>query len=486
MKRGAVSTRYWIRVFAGATLLMASAAGIRAQEPAPPEVAILTDAPKVPPPIRRGRAARVVVRLEAQELVGQLADGVEYTFWTFGGRVPGKFIRVREGDMLEFHLSNRPDSRMPHNIDIHAVSGPGGGAAASLVAPGQTVTFEFRALKPGLYVYHCGTAPVGMHIANGMYGLFLVEPAGGLPRVEREYYLMQGEFYTDGEFGQPGLRQFSMQEAMAETPDYVVFNGAVGALTDERALKARVGETVRLYVGNAGPNLTSFFHVAGVVFDRVNAGAGSAAVDPSQGVLLAPGGAAIVDFRVETPGTYLLADHAVFRAFNKGASGNLRVEGPENLSIYSGRVAEDVYLFEGGAVLQVPTPDDAASAPASLEERIAAGRRVYSQTCHACHQPDGNGVPGSFPPLAGSDFLNTSPQIAISIVLNGLTGEIVVNGEKYNAVMPALKLSDDDIANVLTYVYSQWGNAGHVITAEDVGRIRHCPWCESGIPPDGR
>ena len=180
------------------------------------EVAILTDAPQVPPAITRKHATKVIVNLETSELKMSLADGVEYTFWTFGGKVPGKFIRVREGDLVEFHLHNHPDSKMPHNIDLHAVTGPGGGAVSSFTAPGHSSTFSFRALNPGLYVYHCATAPVGMHIANGMYGLILVEPKEGLPKVDREYYVMQSEFYTKGAFRDQGHQPFSMEEALEE------------------------------------------------------------------------------------------------------------------------------------------------------------------------------------------------------------------------------------------------------------------------------
>jgi nitrite reductase (NO-forming) len=131
---------------------------------------------------------------------------------------------------------------MPHNIDLHAVTGPGGGAAASFTAPGHSSVFSFKALNPGLYVYHCATAPVGMHIANGMYGLILVEPREGLPKVDREYYVMQGDFYTKGKYGEPGLQPFSMEKAILEQPDYVVFNGSVGAMTGDKAIKANVGE----------------------------------------------------------------------------------------------------------------------------------------------------------------------------------------------------------------------------------------------------
>ncbi|MFQ3246525.1 MAG: nitrite reductase (NO-forming) [Arenicella sp.] len=211
----------------------------------------------------------MVVNLDTTEEVGRLADGVKYTFWTFGCTVPGSFIRVREGDEVEFHLNNRPDSKMPHNIGLHAVTGPCGGAESSFTAPGHSSTFSFKALNPGLYVYHCATAPVGMHIANGMYGLILVEPKSGLPKVDKEFYVMQSEFYTKGKYGDEGLQPFDMEEALSENPDYVVFNGSVDALTGDNTINAKVGETIRLYVGNGGPNLVSSFHVIGEIFDAV-------------------------------------------------------------------------------------------------------------------------------------------------------------------------------------------------------------------------
>ncbi|MEO7647309.1 MAG: multicopper oxidase domain-containing protein, partial [Gemmatimonadaceae bacterium] len=224
------------------------------------EVATLTAPPNVPPPITRTTPTKVIVNLEVTEKSMRLADGAEYTMWTFGGSVPGVFIRVREGDQVEIHLKNAAGSTMPHNIDLHSVTGPGGGAATSLTIPGGESVFSFAALNPGLYVYHCATSPVPMHIANGMYGLILVEPKGGLPKVDREFYVMQSEFYTKGNYGDTGLQALDMDKGVEERPTYVVFNGSVGALTGDGALKANVGERVRLFVGNGGPNLTSSFH----------------------------------------------------------------------------------------------------------------------------------------------------------------------------------------------------------------------------------
>ena len=303
------------------------------------EVAQLTYAPEVPPAIERDHASRVVVDMEVIEVVKELADGVQYTFWTFGGETPGPMVRVREGDLVEFHLKNHPDNKLPHNIDLHAVTGTGGGAEASLIVPGKKATFEFRALKPGLYVYHCATAPVGLHIANGMYGMILVQPKEGLPEVDREYYVMQSEFYTDGVFGEKGLQDFDMSKALAETPDYVVFNGGVNALTGTGALQASVGERIRLFVGNGGPNLSSSFHVIGEIFDDVYTEGGTRANQHGvQTTMIPPGGSSIVEFEVDVPGKYTLVDHAIFRAINKGAVGILDVVGEENAQIYTGQL----------------------------------------------------------------------------------------------------------------------------------------------------
>ena len=294
------------------------------------ETAILTAAPNVPPPITRNHPTRVIVNLDVIEKTMRLADSVSYTMWTFGGSVPGSFIRVRQGDLVELHLRNAAGNTMPHNIDLHAVTGPGGGAKVSLVIPGHESVFTFTALNPGLFVYHCATSPVPMHMANGMYGMILVEPEGGLPRVDREFYVMQSEFYTKGKFGEPGLQSLDMEKGVEERPTYVVFNGSVGAITGDHALQAKTGERVRVFVGNAGPNLTSSFHVIGEIFDHVYTEGSSSAVEHNvQTTSIPAGGSAIVEFGLEKPGEYILVDHAIFRAFNKGALGMLTVTGQD-------------------------------------------------------------------------------------------------------------------------------------------------------------
>lgn len=296
----------------------------------------LTDPPNVPPPVGRTKPARVQVEIETKEVRGTLADGVEYEFWTFGTTVPGPFIRVRQGDTIDLTLKNDPASKFPHSIDLHAVTGPGGGAKVTQTPPGEKTAFLWKAMNPGLYVYHCATPHVPTHIANGMYGLILVEPESGLPKVDKEFYLVQSEFYTTGEYGEKGLQHLNVDDARHEDPHYVVFNGRAGSLMGERSLKAKVGETVRMFVGNGGPNLVSSFHVIGEIFDAVypEGAVGSPAQKNVQTTLIPAGGAAIVEFKLEVPASYILVDHSIFRAFDKGAIGILEVTGPEAPAIF--------------------------------------------------------------------------------------------------------------------------------------------------------
>lgn len=433
------------------------------------EIADLTYAPDVPPPIKRNHATKVVVHLEVRETESRLADGVMYTFWTFGGKVPGKFIRVREGDLVEFHLDNHPDNKMPHNIDLHAVNGPGGGAASSLTAPGHSSLFSFKALNPGLYVYHCATAPVAMHVANGMYGLILVEPKKGLPKVDHEYYVMQGDFYTQGANGEQGLQPFSMVKALAEKPEYVVFNGAVGALSGNNALTAKVGEKVRIFVGNGGPNLTSSFHVIGQIFDTVWAeGNMSTQLHNVQTTIVPAGGSAVVEFKMSVPGTFLIVDHALTRAFNRGALGQIKVTGSENKLVYSGKISDEVYLPEGSGIRAAAQNARPAPVAKDLAHSIALGEVVFKTNCMACHQEKGQGIPDAFPPLANSDYLNADSIRTIKTISGGLQGKVSVNGRVYDGVMPSWSLPDEDIANVINYIYGNWGNSGHSVTVDQV------------------
>ena len=438
--------------------------------------AVLTSPPNVPPPTGRNYPAKVIVELEVIEKEMQISEGVNYTFWTFGGTTPGSFIRVRQGDTVEFHLKNHPSSKMPHNIDLHGVTGPGGGAASSFTAPGHESQFTFKALNEGIYVYHCATAPVGMHIANGMYGLILVEPPKGLPKVDHEYYVMQGDFYTTGKYREKGNQPFDMEKAIDERATYVLFNGAEGALTGDKALKANVNETVRLFVGNGGPNLVSSFHVIGAIFDKVRFEGGTNMQTNVQTTLIPAGGAAIAEFRTRVPGSYVIVDHSIFRAFNKGALAILKVSGAEDKTIYSGKELDSVYLGDrAGPNLDAVTKATASSASGtlSLQDQTDAGEALFAGTCSVCHQANGAGLPSVFPPLAKSDYLAADPKHAIDVVLRGLTGKLKVNGGNYDSVMPPMnQLNDDEVANILTYVLNSWGNPGGRISTEDVKKAR--------------
>ncbi len=454
-----------------------SAAGDFGPPQGEPIYAVLTSAPEVPPPVNRDYPAKVIVDMEVREQEMEISEGVSYTFWTFGGTVPGSFIRIRQGDTVEFHLKNHPDSKMPHNIDLHAVTGPGGGASSSFTAPGHEAVFSFKALNQGLFVYHCATAPVGMHIANGMYGLILVEPPEGLPPVDKEFYVMQGEFYTAGKYREKGHQPFDMQKAIEENATYVLFNGSEGALVGENAIKASVGDSVRLFVGNGGPNLVSSFHVIGEIFDKVFYEGGTHYQENVQTTLVPAGGSAITEFRVEVPGTLIIVDHSIFRAFNKGALGMLKVDGEDNLAVYSGKEVDNVYLGDKAVAEDLSVVSDvtlaALSGTATKEQRVAAGAVLYNGTCSVCHQQNGAGLAGVFPPLANSDYLMADTERAIAVVLNGLTGAVVVNGNTFNSVMPPMsQLNDDEIANILTFALNSWGNDGDTVSADAVAAVR--------------
>ncbi len=296
---------------------------------------IVRDPSDLPGPIGDRAAENVRIDLETVETKGQLANGTTYNYWTFNGQVPGPMLRVRVGDTVEVHLKNNPSSQMIHSVDFHAVTGPGGGATVTQVAPGQEKTFTFKALNPGVYVYHCATPMVAHHISNGMYGLIVVEPEGGLPKVDKEFYVMQGELYTQAAYGQHGFQAMSVEKLLAEQPEYMTFNGAVGALTDKKPLKASVGQTVRIFFGDGGPNKTSSFHVIGEIFDKVYA-EGSVTTPPMtdvQTTLVPAGGATVVEFKLQVPGRYVLVDHSLSR-MEHGLVGFLMAEGAANPEVF--------------------------------------------------------------------------------------------------------------------------------------------------------
>ncbi|MDQ1299549.1 MAG: hypothetical protein QG636_217 [Patescibacteria group bacterium] len=293
----------------------------------------------VPSPITRTEPELVKVELTTKEVIAEMAPGVFINYWTFDGQVPGPMIRVREGDTVELTLHNDPTSLHHHNIDLHAVTGPGGGAVSTMVAPGESATVTFKALHPGLFVYHCATPNVANHMTHGMYGLILVEPEEGLPSVDHEYYVMQGEFYTTGGMGRKGIQLFDAEAMLAGQPTYMVFNGKTGGLGE--SMQMQTGETARIYMGNGGVNLISSFHVIGEVFDKVFP-EGSITSEPHtdvQTTLVPAGGATVVEFDTQVPGKYILVDHALSRV-DRGLWGVLKVSGEENKAIYDGKVIE--------------------------------------------------------------------------------------------------------------------------------------------------
>lgn len=303
-------------------------------------VDITRDPTDLPAPLPQRGPEKVVLNLETVEISGKLADGTSYKYWTFDGKIPGPFLRVRVGDTVEVHLKNLPDSLMAHSIDLHAVTGPGGGAVATQTKPGGETMFTFKALNVGLYVYHCATPMVAQHISNGMYGMILVEPVGGLPKVDHEFYMMQGELYTTQPFGTTGDLAADTTKLLDEQPEYFVFNGASMALASEaHMLHAKTGETVRIFFGVGGPNFTSSFHVIGEIFDRVfdQASLTSKPLTDVQTTMVPPGGATMVEFKVEVPGRYILVDHALSR-LQRGLAGFLMVDGEANPNVFDGTI----------------------------------------------------------------------------------------------------------------------------------------------------
>ncbi len=290
----------------------------------------------LPAPLTRNYIRKVEIDLNAVEVISDIAKGISYHYWTFNKTVPGPFLRVREGDTVELNLHNDKSSSHSHSIDLHAVTGPGGGAAVTEVEAGETKTLTFKAKTAGLYVYHCASGNAATHIANGMYGLILVEPPKGLSKVDHEYYVMQGELYTHKHIGKMGFQRFDSKKMLKEKPEYIVFNGKTGALVDKGALTATVGDKVRIFMGNAGVSRISSFHVIGEIFDTVYPEAAlSNPVKNIQTTLVPAGGATMVEFQVDYPGNYVLVDHALAR-IDRGAWGILSVSGEEDDALYRG------------------------------------------------------------------------------------------------------------------------------------------------------
>jgi nitrite reductase (NO-forming) len=313
-------------------------------QPTPEGEVNVSYAPDVPPPSGRSEPAIVEVAFEVVENVTAIdpTTGVVYETWGYvvagdGGTVsgtPGPMIRARVGDILRFTVTNPEGNKMPHNVDFHAVTGQGGGAAATVVAPGMTAIFEARLLYPGMFMYHCAMGDVPEHIARGMYGGILVDPEVPLPDVDHEWYIVQSEYYTTST--EPGLVETDRAAVTAEQPSMVVFNGAKGALTGDNAPRMQVGERGRIYFVNAGLNLISSFHPIGSHWDVVYPEAAllNTPLRGSQTTLVPAGGGTVVELIGQVPSTVVLVDHALARAFDKGALGHIVIEGEPNPEIF--------------------------------------------------------------------------------------------------------------------------------------------------------
>lgn len=335
----AISTAVAAECFSSADSRSSSTSGPRTHHvrPLPEEKAVLTFAPEVPPPIKRKFPVKLRVDMDVQIKEMPIDELYKYEFWTFSGGVPGPFIRARVGDTLEVHLKNNDPSGMLHNLDFHAVTGPGGGAPLLTVEKDEMKNANFKLLSPGLFIYHCAVNPVGAHVGNGMYGLILVEPEEGLPPVDKEFYVLQSEVYAGTEPSSKGsnVLPIDLDRAIAEQPNYVMFNGRVGSLTGENALKAKTNDRVRMFVGNAGPNLVSSFHVIGTIFDKVYR-EGDLVSPPARGLqttLVPAGGATVVEIDLPVPGNFTIVDHSIWR-IEKGCVGFLQVAGPPRPDLY--------------------------------------------------------------------------------------------------------------------------------------------------------
>lgn len=306
--------------------------------PGPAAVSIVRDPTEVGTPVGNRGPKTVKFTLETQEVLGVLdaSANTSFMYWTFNGKVPGPLLRARVGDTIEITLKNAKESSLFHSIDLHAVWGQGGGAALTSVGPGEQKSFVFKALTPGLFVYHCATPIIPQHISSGMYGMILIEPEGGLPKVDRELYVMQGDMYTEGSDSE---KSFNQNALMDEHPTHVVMNGSAAALA-ANPMKVKVGDTVRIFFGVGGPNLTSSFHAIGGIFDKVynQASLTATPVTDVQTTSVPPGGATMVEFTARVPAKYILVDHALTRLL-KG-----------NVAIIEAEGAADPEIFRAGSL----------------------------------------------------------------------------------------------------------------------------------------
>ena len=364
----------------------------------------LAIAPSVPPTISRSEQRIWDVHVESIEGVCPLdpANGITTDMWGF--RIageddvtcgsPGPILRGRVGDVVNITLTNVPTSTHPHNIDFHAVTGQGGGAADLTVNPGESATIQIRLLYPGAFMYHCAFGDVPSHIAHGMVGMFIVDPEEPLPGVDHEWGIMQSEWYV-GEPDVNGEAPFDTDALFDEEPRFVTFNGRTDALTGDNSLNMSVGERARIYFVNEGLNLDSNFHPIGSHWDLVYPEAAThqanRAIRGSQSTLVVAGGGTVVEIDGLVPSTIILVDHALVRTFYKGAIGLLVVEGDANPEIFGVPGGEPPASGEGEG--------DGSGADA------ASGETLFASTCAACHGQGGVGIDGLGPSMIGNVFI---------------------------------------------------------------------------------
>jgi nitrite reductase (NO-forming) len=300
---------------------------------------VAADPTDIPGPVDRDSPTTVEVTLRPEEVRAEVEDGVTFDYMTYNGTVPGPFIRVRQGDTVDLTFENPASNSMPHNVDFHAAAGPGGGAEATMTAPGETARLRFKATYPGAFIYHCAVPNLDMHISAGMFGIILVEPEAGLPEVDREIYLGQHELYTKGTAGQEGHHKFDFASMRREDPTYVVMNGEKYAATPGNhgpAATVETGETVRVFFVTGGPNLTSSFHPIGNVWEELWA-EGALSSEPERHVQtkpVAPGSTTIATMGFPVPGNFKLVDHALSRVARKGCLAVVTAEGEERPEIF--------------------------------------------------------------------------------------------------------------------------------------------------------
>lgn len=408
------------------------------------------------PPLTKGK--EVTLNIDISDKAVEIASGVQYQAWPFGGTVPGPTLHVKQGQMVKVVLANK--ATMHHSIDFHSALTPPDTSFHDIM-PGEQIEFTFEAKVPGVFVYHCGTPPILLHMANGMYGAIVVDPADDpRPKADKEYVLVQSEWYTQQISGNLMGPDFTKMQKMQ--PDIVAFNGVAFQYKDH-PLTAEPNQRVRLYVVNAGPSMWSAFHVVGTIFDKVYPdGDPKHARSGVSTYTVAPGEGTVFDLVIPDAGEYVFVDHA-FAHLDKGAAGVLDVRKPGQAL---GK--PNITKIAGAASTPAAAAAPAPSGPYKFD--ADRGAQLYASTCGACHQPNGTGLPGAFPPLVkNAAVLDADPTLHIRTILHGLSGQ-VIDGVSYPSPMPpfADALSDADVADIANHERTSWGNQAKLITADQV------------------